>query len=197
MSEVAERLGQPPGAGRGGQLGLVDVGDDLVGGAGVAPFQRPLHPPYALGDERLIGTHVAADVGKRPAVAAQAQAGVERIEFRKRGEELAGGVGRPAVVVVERDAAEQVVAGEQQAPLALVEANVRRRMPRGLEDVPPPVVVSKVTPPTASRSGSTHPATPEPWLLRRSSKARSGSAGTPLWRATSMRRCSAASGSSA
>ena len=43
---------------------------------------------------------------------------IDHIEAR---EELTRGVGRVAVVVVERDATEQVVAGEQQASLRLVQ----------------------------------------------------------------------------
>ena len=45
-------------------------------------------------------------------------------------QELARRVGRVAVVEVDRDAAEQVVAGDQQPPLGLVQADVRGRVAR-------------------------------------------------------------------
>jgi hypothetical protein len=44
-------------------------------------------------------------------------------------EELAGGVRRPAVVVEERHAAEQMVPGQEQAAVGLVKDHVRRRVP--------------------------------------------------------------------
>ena len=51
----------------------------------------------------------------------------------QRGEELAHRVGRPAVVEVERDPAQHVVAGQQQAALGLVQHDVRRRVTRRLD----------------------------------------------------------------
>ena len=68
-------------------------------------------------------------------------------------QELADGVGRVADVEVLRHAAEQVVAGDQQPPLGLVQADVRRRVAGRLDDVSTrPTSDSTTTPSTRSRS---------------------------------------------
>src|SRR5215212_10566993 len=66
----------------------------------------------------------------------EAEIAVQAVDYVQRLEELAGGVGRIAEVVVERDASEQVVARHQQLPVRLVEADVRRSMPGRLVDLP-------------------------------------------------------------
>ena len=76
------------------------------------------------------------DVGERAAVAGEREAGVEGVDDVERVQELADRVGRVADVEVLRDAAEQVVAGDQQAPLGLVQADVRGRVAGRLDDLP-------------------------------------------------------------
>ena len=79
---------------------------------------------------------MARDVGERAAVTGQGEPRVEPFDLVERGQELAHRVRRVAGVEVERDAAEQVVAGDQQPALGLVEADVRRRV-AGRLDHPP------------------------------------------------------------
>ena len=55
-------------------------------------------------------------------------------------QELARGVGRVAEVVVERDPSQDVVARQDQAPVGLVEADVRGRVARRLVHLPRPEV---------------------------------------------------------
>ena len=62
-----------------------------------------------LGDGRSVRVHVRANVAEGPAVAGEAEAGVELVDHVEALEELTGGVRRVAVVVVERDPPEQVV----------------------------------------------------------------------------------------
>ena len=69
-------------------------------------------------------------------VAGQREPRVERVDDVERGQELADRVGRVADVEVLRDAAEQVVAGDQQPPLGLVQADVRGRVAGRLDHVP-------------------------------------------------------------
>ena len=57
-------------------------------------------------------------------MAGQHQLHVEPVHHVEAVQELAGRVGRVAVVVVERHAAEQVITGQQQAALGLMEHNV-------------------------------------------------------------------------
>ena len=73
-----------------------------------------------------MGVHV----GERAPVPGQAQARAEALDDLQRAQEFADGVGRVAVVEVQRDAPEQVVAGDQQAPLGLEQADVRRARAR-------------------------------------------------------------------
>jgi hypothetical protein len=86
--------------------------------------------------EPTVGGDVAPDVGEGAAVAGQHEPRVEAVDLVERGEVLGHRVGRGAGVEVERDAPEQVVAGDQQAPLGLVEADVARRVAGRLDDVP-------------------------------------------------------------
>jgi hypothetical protein len=69
-------------------------------------------------------------------MAGQDEAGVEPLDLVERVEELADGIGRVADVEVEADAPEQVVAGDQQPALGLVEADVTGRMARRLDHLP-------------------------------------------------------------
>ena len=86
--------------------------------------------------ERAVGRDVAADVGERASVAGEHEPGVEPVDLVERVEELGHRVGRVAGVEVERDAAEQVVAGDQQTALGLVEADVRGRVAGRLDHLP-------------------------------------------------------------
>ena len=90
----------------------------------------------ALAHEHAVGVDVRLHVGERPAVAGEAEPRVELLDEVERVQELAGRIGRVAVVVVQRDAAEQVVAGDQDPALLLVEADVRRRVAGRLVDPP-------------------------------------------------------------
>ncbi len=73
----------------------------------------------------------------------------------ERAEELADRIRRPAVVVVERDPAEDVIAGDQQPALGLVEAHVRGRVSRRLVRAKQRRGRSRPsTPSTSARSGS-------------------------------------------
>ena len=148
---------------------------------------------------RRLASTCPCDVRERPPVAAERQPRVERVDRVERGQELADGVGRPAEVEVQRDAPEQVVAGDQQAALGQVQAHVRGRVARASR-----APASRrgrwrpSTPSTRSRAGSTRPATGRgPGCGGCSAHRRSGSSGTPLWRAISTRRASIASTSSA
>ena len=72
-----------------------------------------------------------------PASASRASSAVDDVE---RAQELADRVRRVADVEVLRDAAEQMVAGDQQALLGLVQADVRRRVAGRLDHLPGPGV---------------------------------------------------------
>ena len=70
----------------------------------------------------------------------EAEARIERVDHVEAVDELAGGVGRVAEVVVEGDPAEEVVAGHEHSALRLVEADVGRGVPGGLVDVEGPEI---------------------------------------------------------
>jgi hypothetical protein len=90
----------------------------------------------ALVHERPVALDVGVDVGERAPVAGQREpraVGLDRVERRQ---ELTDRVGRVAVVVVQRDAPEQVVAGDEQPALGLEQAHVRRRVAGRLDHEP-------------------------------------------------------------
>ena len=72
----------------------------------------------------------------RPAVAGEHELDLEPVDHVEAREELAGGIGRVAEVVVERDAPEQMVSGQQQPALGLVKADVRGCVARRLVHLP-------------------------------------------------------------
>ena len=80
-------------------------------------------------DERAVALDVRVNVGERAPVPGQAQARAEPLDDVERAQELADGVGRVAVLEVQRDAPQQMIAGDQQAPLGLEQADVRGRVP--------------------------------------------------------------------
>ena len=82
-----------------------------------------------LGDLRL-------GVAEGAAVAGQDEVDLERLDLVEAAEELADRVGGVAVVEEEDGAAEQVVAGDQQPALGLVEDDVRGRVAGRLVDLP-------------------------------------------------------------
>ena len=142
MSQVAERLLQPPRGVAGRRRRPVHAGHGLEGAdrtVGAQDLEQPLQP---LGHERAVGLDVRADVGERAPVAGQAEPRPEHLDALQRGQELADRVGRVAVVVVERHAAEQVVAADQQPPFGLEQADVRGRVARRLDDQPGPEVAA-------------------------------------------------------
>ena len=128
-----------------------------------------------------------------PGRQSRASSAVDRVEAV---EELRHRVRRPAVVEVERHAAEQVVAAQQQpllapgtAPRARAHAPACRARSRRHGRSRPR---RRAPAPGAARSRAAMPG----FESRRSSaQRRSGSTGTPLWRATSTRRSSERSGS--
>src|SRR5688500_19756808 len=61
---------------------------------------------------------------------------VQPVDHVETAEELTGEIGRVAEVVVERDPAEQMIAGQEQAPPRLVEDDVRGRVPGRLVHLP-------------------------------------------------------------
>ena len=89
-----------------------------------------------LGDELAVAFDVRVHVGERAPVAGQAQARVQRLDDVERAQELADGVGRVAEVEEREDAPEQVIAGDQQTPLGLEQADVRGRVAGRLVDAP-------------------------------------------------------------
>ena len=124
MAQVTERLGQPPAGGLLRDRLAVELRHDVVGGDRALLADDLPHPRQALRHERAVGLDVRVDVGERARVAGEAQARAERLDAIERGQELADRIGRPAVVEVQRHASEQVVAGDQDAALGLVQADV-------------------------------------------------------------------------
>ena len=108
-----------------------------------------------------VGVDVRLNVAERPAVTGQAEPRAEALELSRLERNSATGIRRPAVVEVERDAAEQVVAAQQQPPLRLEEHDVRRardRASRARDQVP--ASVSTSTPGDQLTIGLTTPAMP-------------------------------------
>ena len=68
---------------------------------------------------------MGVDVGERAPVARQAEARAEPLHDIQRAQEFAHRIGGVAVVEEQRDAPQQVIAGDQQAPLGLEQADVR------------------------------------------------------------------------
>ena len=85
--------------------------------------------PARLGDLGL-------GVAEGAAVAGQAEVDLERLDLVEAAEELADRVGAVAVVEEEDGAAEQVVAGDHQLALGLVQDDVRGRVAGRLVDLP-------------------------------------------------------------
>ena len=130
VAQVAERLGQPP-------VGERRASAPRRGSAGRArsPSRAPSRARRARrADSASTRSRLAAmwpgDVGERPPVAGHAQPRVERLDDIERVQELADRIRREAVVEVERDASQQVVAGDQQ-PVARAGAgrHARGRVP--------------------------------------------------------------------
>ena len=108
---------------------------------------------------RLASMCAATSVNVRAWPARHSRAS-RRLHDVERVQELADRVVRPAVVEVQRHAPEQVVAGDQDAPLDLVQADVRRRVAGRLVHGPSPEVGLDDDASTRSRSGSTSRLTP-------------------------------------
>ena len=163
---------------------------------------RPRAPPdggQALGDERAVGRRCApaTSVNGRPWPDSASRAS-SASTLSSELEELADRVGRVAGVEVQRDAPEQVVAGDQQPALGLVQADVRRARGRASRSPASRRGRSRRSRPRSARGRrASVPAWPVPWLRRCSTQRCSGASGTPLWRAISSRRASACSRSPA
>jgi len=75
---------------------------------------------------------VGAHVGERAPVAGERKPSVEGVHALERLEELPDRVGRETEIEVERDAAQEMVAGQQEAAVCLVQADVGGSVTRGL-----------------------------------------------------------------
>ena len=118
-----------------GEVLAVDRAGDLVRGRRpVASAPRTASRLRAT-SSRLASMWPATSVNGRawPASASRASSALDDVE---RVQELADRVRRVADVEVLRDAAEQVVAGDQQPLLGLVQADVRRRVAGRLDHLP-------------------------------------------------------------
>ena len=109
----------------------IHVRDDLE--------RRALAAPDRLGDllkalphELAVALDVRVDIRERSPVAGQAKTRAEPLDDVERVQELTHRVGRVAVLEVQRDAPEEVVAGDQKPALGLEEAHVRRGVAGGL-----------------------------------------------------------------
>ncbi len=119
--------------------------DDVEGGA-LAAGQRLPHLGAELVDLLAGGGDVGVGVAEGATVAGQDEVDVERLDRVEAGEEFADRVGAVAVVEEEDGAAEQVVAGDQQPALGLVEDDVRGGVAGGLVDLPGAVVGLELDP---------------------------------------------------
>ena len=136
MPQVAQRLGQPPPhQHRPRQLAVEHRRDHLEGGPR-AVRQRAADALEPLVDGSSVGLRERSGVADGPAVPREDELDVEQVDDAEAPQELAGRVRRVAVVVVERDATEQVVAGQQQPAPRLVEDHVRRRVAGRLVHLP-------------------------------------------------------------
>jgi hypothetical protein len=127
---------QDPGTHRRVQvLGADDVADHLE--RGLLPLGERL--PH-LADQLLDLAPRLGDLGggiaEGTAVAGQAEVDGKRLDLVEAAEELADRVGGVAVVEEEDRAAQQVVAGDHQLALGLVQDDVRGRVSRRLVDLP-------------------------------------------------------------
>ncbi len=137
------------------------MGDGVEGGDRPAYAQNLDDPTQAIGHKRAVGLDVGLHVRERAPVAREAQAGAQGLHAVQRGQELARGVGRVAEVEVGRNAAQQVVPGDQQPALGLEQAH-EGAWPGVSITVQRPRSVSTSTPATRSRAGSTKREKPEP-----------------------------------
>ena len=199
MAQVAERLGQPPADHQRVRQVHVRPACRARGRRPCAGRRRATRAPAPCARRPCarFASVSASRLAHRAAVAGQHELHVELVHHVEAGQELARRVGRVAEVVVERHAAEQVVARQQQAALGLVQHHVRRRVTGRLVDLPRAEVGVDLHPwqQLAVRHDDLGDAEPVP--RRASRSAASVSAGTPLWRAISKRRSKARSGSSA
>ena len=140
MRQVAERLAHPPVRVERGDRLAVDVGHRVEDGDRPVLRDDVERGTDPLADQLAVRLDVRLYVGERAAVAGQAQPRVELLDDVERRQEFSGRVGRVAVVVVERHAPEQVVAGDEQPAIGLVERDVRRRVARRLVHRPAPEV---------------------------------------------------------
>ena len=114
-----------------------------------ARSQRPSQAPVAIAARmrsdrsatslRLPSMCACTSVNVRP-WPAQAQARAQPLHDVQRAQEFAHRIRRVAVVEEQRDAPQQVVAGDQQTPLGLEQADVRGRVAGRLIDRPRPEV---------------------------------------------------------
>ncbi len=134
--EVGEGELQAEGRGGGVEVLATDqVGDRFEGGLRRA-LQRAPHPLEVVGDHSAVGGDLGAGVAEGTAVTREAEAGIETLDDLEAVEELADRIGRVAIVIEEGDAAEQVIAGDHQPPLGLVQDDVGRGVAGGLVDLP-------------------------------------------------------------
>ena len=106
----------------------------------------------------------------------------------QRAQEFADRVGRVAEVEEQGDAPEQVIAGDQEASLGLEQAHVRGAWPGVSYTVPRAQVGLDDDPGQELAIGLDHAGDARFVVLALCAKRRSGSSGTPHWRATSRRR---------
>ncbi len=95
--------------------------------------ERPIDP---LRYQLAVALDVAMHVDERLAMARQREPRIETIDVIQGDQELLHRVGCIAVVEVERDPPQHVIAGDQQPALGLEQAHVRGRVPGRLVDGP-------------------------------------------------------------
>ena len=132
-------------------LGADDLGDDLEGGRLLAAGQRRPHLVEQLGDLAAGLGDLRLGVAEGAAVAGEDEVDVEALDRVEAAEEFADRVGAVAVVEEEDRAAEQVVAGDHQPALGLVEDDVRGGVAGGLVDLPGAEVGLDLDPRDAAR----------------------------------------------
>ncbi len=136
VAQVAHGLGDQPAGVLLAQGAAVDLGDHLDRRRGPLGADDILDAVESAECGFAVRFDVSGDVGEALAVSGQAESGAECLDFVEAVEVFGDGVVAPAVVVVEGDASEDVIAGEQEAALGLVERDVARRVARGLDGPP-------------------------------------------------------------
>ena len=113
------------------------VADELERSTRPPSAKAAANPLELLVELGAVGGDLGRHVAERAPVAGEAEArALEPVDLVEPADELAHRVGRVAVVEEERDPAEQVVAGDQQPALGLVQDDVRGRVAGRLVHLP-------------------------------------------------------------